>query len=402
MTVTPAPRSRELIAVFAILMATVALSIDVMLPALGDMATELSFAEGNARQWVIILVFLGLSAGQLIFGPLSDAIGRKPAIAIGAGLFTLGSLGCALSSSFEMLLLFRFLQGLGAAGPRLVTIAMIRDRFSGAEMARVLSIIMGIFIMVPVLGPTIGQGLLFLMPWRGLFAVIAAVCVIGVVWLSFRQPETLATRRPLRFHILAAALREVITDRRAMAFTGAAGLCYGAVMGYVNASQQVFQEIYAAGDLYAPLFGAAAAFISAATITNSRLVRRIPMERICRHAVQALTGWSALFAIVLTLTNGLPSLWLFMGFNAVALFFLGLTFGNFQSIALENLGHVAGLASAVTMSLTNLVGMATAGLIGLRLADTLWPLAIGFALSGVLAYALMGLAAPRVKENART
>lgn len=402
MTATPAPRSRELIAVFAILMATVALSIDVMLPALGDMATELSFAEGNARQWVIILVFLGLSAGQLIFGPLSDAIGRKPAIAIGAGLFTLGSLGCALSSSFEMLLLFRFLQGLGAAGPRLVTIAMIRDRFSGAEMARVLSIIMGIFIMVPVLGPTIGQGLLFLMPWRGLFAVIAAVCVIGVVWLSFRQPETLATRRPLRFHILAAALREVITDRRAMAFTGAAGLCYGAVMGYVNASQQVFQEIYAAGDLYAPLFGAAAAFISAATITNSRLVRRIPMERICRHAVQALTGWSALFAIVLTLTNGLPSLWLFMGFNAVALFFLGLTFGNFQSIALENLGHVAGLASAVTMSLTNLVGMATAGLIGLRLADTLWPLAIGFALSGVLAYALMGLAASRVKGNART
>jgi DHA1 family bicyclomycin/chloramphenicol resistance-like MFS transporter len=402
MTVTPAPRSRELIAVFAILMATVALSIDVMLPALGDMATELSFAEGNARQWVIILVFLGLSAGQLIFGPLSDAIGRKPAIAIGAGLFTLGSLGCALSSSFEMLLLFRFLQGLGAAGPRLVTIAMIRDRFSGAEMARVLSIIMGIFIMVPVLGPTIGQGLLFLMPWRGLFAVIAAVCVIGVVWLSFRQPETLATRRPLRFHILAAALREVITDRRAMAFTGAAGLCYGAVMGYVNASQQVFQEIYAAGDLYAPLFGAAAAFISAATITNSRLVRRIPMERICRHAVQALTGWSALFAIVLTLTDGLPSLWLFMGFNAVALFFLGLTFGNFQSIALENLGHVAGLASAVTMSLTNLVGMATAGLIGLRLADTLWPLAIGFALSGALAYALMGLAAPRVKGNART
>jgi DHA1 family bicyclomycin/chloramphenicol resistance-like MFS transporter len=402
MTVTPAPRSRELIAVFAILMATVALSIDVMLPALGDMATELSFAEGNARQWVIILVFLGLSAGQLIFGPLSDAIGRKPAIAIGAGLFTLGSLGCALSTSFEMLLLFRFLQGLGAAGPRLVTIAMIRDRFSGAEMARVLSIIMGIFIMVPVLGPTIGQGLLFLMPWRGLFAVIAAVCVIGVVWLSFRQPETLATRRPLRFHILAAALREVITDRRAMAFTGAAGLCYGAVMGYVNASQQVFQEIYAAGDLYAPLFGAAAAFISAATITNSRLVRRIPMERICRHAVQALTGWSALFAIVLTLTDGLPSLWLFMGFNAVALFFLGLTFGNFQSIALENLGHVAGLASAVTMSLTNLVGMATAGLIGLRLADTLWPLAIGFALSGVLANALMGLAAPRAKGNART
>ena len=227
MRIAKAPSILETVAISALLMATVALSIDVLLPALGLMATELGVDAGNSRQLIITFVFLGLAAGQLVFGPLSDSIGRRPAIAIGVGLFALGGLTCALAQSFEMLLAGRFLQGIGAAGPRLVTTAMIRDRFSGREMARIMSFVIGIFILVPVIGPSIGQALLLFLPWRGLFNLLSVVTVLGVVWLYLRQPETLVTPRPFRPTPILRAFVEVLRDRFAMAYSFASGLCYG-------------------------------------------------------------------------------------------------------------------------------------------------------------------------------
>lgn len=194
---TQNPGRSELIAIATVLMATIALSIDVMLPALGDMASEFGVTDSNRRQLVIITLFLGLAFGQLIFGPLSDAIGRRPSITLGAVLFATGGLICALSSTFEGLIAGRVLQGIGAAGPRIVMVALIRDRFEGAAMARVMSIIMGIFIMVPVLAPSVGQVLLVFMPWRGLFGLLSVICLSGATWLLLRQPETLVQRRPL-------------------------------------------------------------------------------------------------------------------------------------------------------------------------------------------------------------
>src|SRR3712207_6745429 len=193
-----APGRSELVAIAAILMATVSLSIDIILPALGEMASELGIADSSRRQWIVTALFVGLTAGQLLFGPMSDVVGRRPAIVMGIGVFVLGSLICALAPSFEVMMLGRVVQGIGAAGPRIVTVALIRDRFEDRAMAQIMSVIMGVFIMVPVLAPLVGQALLFLMPWRGLFGVLSAICLAGGLWLLLRQPETLGEPQPLR------------------------------------------------------------------------------------------------------------------------------------------------------------------------------------------------------------
>ena len=386
-------------------MATVALSIDIVLPALGDMAGDLHLQGSNDRQWIITALFVGLTVGQLVFGPLSDAIGRKPAISLGIGVFVAGSMLCAVASSSETMVLGRVVQGFGAAGPRIVTVALVRDRFTGVEMARTMSLIMGLFILVPVLAPAVGQLLLFLMPWRGLFGVLAAVCLGGGLWLLLRQPETLAQRRSVRPGALFAALVEVLKSPRPMAYTLAGGCCYGALMGYVNSSQQLFQDVYQVGDLYAVIFGASAAFISVATLTNARLVRCVEMERICVLAVAAMVVWSLLFLAVLVVLDIRPPLWVWMAFNCPVLFLLGLTFGNFNAIALRDLGHVAGLASAVMASLNTALSLAVAAWIGLAFDMTPRPVVIGYAAFGSLALVLMlvpGMRAPRSRETSKS
>jgi DHA1 family bicyclomycin/chloramphenicol resistance-like MFS transporter len=382
-----APGRTELVAIAAILMATVALSIDIILPALGEVASELGIADNNQRQWIVTTLFLGLTAGQLFFGPLSDAVGRRPSIVMGVAVFVLGSLICALAPSFEVMMVGRVVQGLGAAGPRIVTVALIRDRFEGREMARVMSVIMGVFIMVPVLAPLVGQALL--MPWRGLFGVLSAICLGGGAWLLLRQPETLGEPQPLQVGRLLAASHEVLTSARPMAYTLAGGCCYGALMGYVNSSQQLFQDLFRVGDLYALVFGASAAFISAATLVNAQLVRHYGMERICILAVAALLAWSVTFLLILGAVGNPPPLWLWMLYNCPVLFLLGLTFGNFNAIALRDLGHIAGLASAVVASLTTALNLFIAAVIGLSFDMTTRPIIMGYVAFGALALGFM-------------
>ena len=389
------PSKSELLALATLLMATVALSIDVMLPALGMIALEFGVAEGNRRQWVIVAVFVSLAIGQMIFGPLSDATGRRPAIVLGAALFVAGGLMCAMATSFEFLIAGRVLQGFGAAGPRIVTVALIRDRFDGVAMARIFSIIMGVFIMVPVFAPSVGQALLLVMPWRGLFGVLAVLCLLGAVWLLLRHPETLAEKQSLNIRRIASAAREVLADRRAMSFTFAAGLCYGALMGFVLSSQQLFQEAFAVGEQYAVWFGASAIFVGLATVTNAQLVNHFAMDRICIAAVGVLCLWALAFVWTMRSLGDLPSIELFMLFNCLALFLLGLTFGNFNAIALERLGHIAGMAAAITASIQTLVSMVAASVVGLSFNMTLYPLFLGYVGCGVASLVLMGLSSRR-------
>lgn len=395
---SPAPGPIEFVAIAALLMATVALSIDVVLPAFDAMARDLGMAEGNTRQWIVTALFLGLMAGQLLFGPLSDAIGRRPAVFLGVGAFVAGGVVCGVAESAEVALAGRVLQGFGAAGPRLVTVAMIRDRFVGEAMARVMSLVMAVFILVPVIAPAIGQMVLWVAPWRSLFVLTSAVALAGAAWLALRQPETLAVRRPLRAGLLVGAVREVFAERKSVFYTLAAGFCYGGLMGYVNASQQLFQQVYGLGDLFAFAFGASALFVSAATLANARLVVRHGMERICRVAVAAQVLWSLPFVVHAALVpEGLGLVGWFV-FSGPTLFLLGLTFGNFNAIALRPLGHIAGLASAVVASLLSGSSLVVAALIGQRLDGTATPLVVGYAICGVLALAMMRVAereAPR-------
>ncbi|WP_050518580.1 multidrug effflux MFS transporter [Pseudorhodobacter antarcticus] len=382
------PRRAELIGIAAILMATISLSVDIMLPALATIAADLG-AVDNQRQWVVTALFIGLTIGQLIFGPLSDSTGRRPAIFVGIALFTLGSVLCATATSFSGLIAGRILQGIGAAGPRIVTVAIIRDRFAGPAMAQVMSIIMGIFILVPMLAPALGQGLLVVISWRALFALLPALCIAGGVWLFLRQPETLAAPRPFSARALITAAREVLTSPKPMAYTLAGAGCYGSMMGYVNSSQQLFQDLYGAGHLFAALFGLCAAFIAAATLINARLVLRFGMEGICIAAMTALLLWCAGFWALAAITGAAVPLWGFMLFNCVTLFLMGLTFGNFNAIALANLGHIAGLASAILASLTTALNLMIAAVIGLSFNMTAYPIAIGYTVCAVVSLTLM-------------
>lgn len=385
-----AARRAEFIAITTMLMSLVALSIDAVLPAFGSIAAEFGLEDGNRRQWVVTALFVGLAAGQLLYGPLSDAWGRKPAILLGLFWFAVGSVLSASAASFELLLLGRVLQGFGAAGPRVVTVAMVRDRFQGTDMARVTSVVIAAFVMVPVFAPSLGQAALWYVPWRALFLGVLAFGLAGGTWLALRQEETLPSRRPLQARALWAAAGEVLRTRRSVAYTLAGALSYGALMGYVNSSQQIFQGIYGVGPLYAFLFGACAVFVSAATLTNSAIVARYGMGRICKAALAAQAVWAAAFLLTAMANGGALPLPLWLAFSAPMLFALGLTFGNVGAIALEPLGYIAGTASAVTASLNTVVNLLVAAAIGNLFNGTIVPVLGGYAVTGLAAALLVG------------
>ncbi|HEX8375430.1 MAG TPA: multidrug effflux MFS transporter [Geminicoccaceae bacterium] len=371
------------------LMALVALSVDTILPAFGAIAAEFGLGDSNRRQWIISALFVGLAAGQLLYGPLSDSWGRKPAIYLGLFWFAVGSLISAVATGFEAMLLGRALQGFGAAGPRIVAVAMVRDRFRGVEMARVMSVVIAAFIMVPVFAPSLGQVVLWYASWRSIFVGVLAFGLLGGAWLALRQPETLPARLPFNARSLVTAAREVMRTRRSVAFTLAAACCYGALMGYVNSAQQIFQEVYGVGELFPFLFGACAVFVAAATLTNSALVARYRMTSICKAALIAATAWATAFLLAAAVGGGGLPLWLFLLFAGPVLFAIGLTFGNINAIALEPLGHIAGMASAVTATLSTVVSLVIGTVIGGLFDGTVVPVLAGYAVSGAAALALV-------------
>ena len=376
------PRQTELIAISALLMSSVALSIDIMLPSLGDIAAAFGLQQDNDRQLTIVMVLAGLTFGQLIFGPCSEATGRKPMIFLGLGIFCAGSVVCATATSFDMLLIGRTLQGFGAAGPRIVTVALIRDRFDGRKMAQILSLIMGIFIFVPVLAPSLGQALLFLMPWRGLFLFLAVIGLSGGVWFALRQEETLRKKTRFSLTTYRKAVAGIACSPVFIAYTIAGALCYGALMGYINTSQQLFQDNYELGDQYALWFGASAAFISAATFVNARLVMRYRMAFLCLAAISTLVVWCLIFGVFFQASGYRPGLAAWMLFNCVSLFLLGLTFGNFNAIALKEFGHIAGIAAAAIAAVQSALALIVSWVIGSAFDGTVAAMIYGYFVCG--------------------
>jgi DHA1 family bicyclomycin/chloramphenicol resistance-like MFS transporter len=257
-------------------------------------------------------------------------------------------------------------------------------------MARVMSVVMGVFILVPVLAPSLGQAALWFVSWRWLFALVLALGFAGGAWLAIRQGETLRTPLPLSPSRLVGAAAEFFRSRVSVAFTLAGACCYGAMLGYVNTAQQVFQDLYGVGDAFAPWFGGCALFISGGMLANSALVARFGMRRICLIAVSAQTGWATLFAVALLARGGegLSFAW-WLAFCCPTLFLLGLTFGNLSAIALRPLGHIAGTAAALAASLTTVVSLTIAAVVGLSYDGSVTPVVVGFLVAGAAAAALM-------------
>ncbi len=382
--------SFEFIVLVALLNAMVAMSIDTMLPAIGSIASELGATDPNSRQYIITVFFGGMTLGTLIYGPWSDSIGRKPAIYAGLALYVVGALLCLFSTSLPMMLIGRFIQGFGAASPRIVSIAMVRDGNAGAAMAKVMSFVMTVFMLVPILAPSIGQLVLFVASWRVIFLGFLVMALIAAVWLWRRQPETLPRERrsPLSLTALASSGGQVLRHPVAMGYTFATGCVFGSFICYLGTSQQIFAEQYGQGDYFAMWFGVFAVAIAFAMILNAKLVMRFGMRNLSKWALKGTIALSAVFLLVALVLHGHPPLWL-LGLYLFSNFFCcGILFGNYNALALEPMGRIAGMAAAISGALSSLLAILTGTFFGQLYNGTVIPLAAGFTILGLMAFVL--------------
>ena len=379
----------EFTAMLAVLFATVAFSIDAMLPALPEIAAELAPGSPNSAQLVLTAFVLGLGLGTLVTGPLSDAVGRRSTIVAGFLLYGAGAALAAIAPTLELLLLARVLQGLGAAGPRIAGLALVRDLYSGREMARVTSFVMMIFILIPAVAPALGQGIIALAGWRGIFLAFILFGAAGVAWLLLRQPETLPPerRRPMRPATVLAGVAEVMRDGDVRLYTAVLTLGFGQMFALLSSAQQLFGETYGREETF-PLWFAAMAILSGiGTLANARLVMRLGMRRMALTAYQAQT---VIAALVLGAALGFG-----MGF---ALFFLwatsvflmaGLTFGNLNALAMEKMGHIAGTTASVVSAVSTVAAVVVAAPIGLAFDGTPGPILAGTLVCSAGAWAIL-------------
>lgn len=383
----PLPMSTvEFIALTAAMMALTALAVDVMLPALPAIGEALGLANPNDRQSVIIIYMAGFAVGQLVYGRLSDRYGRKPVLMVGLAIFIAGSIVASLTSDFTWMLLARTVQGLGAAAPRVIAVAVVRDRYAGREMARIMSFSMAVFIIIPVLAPTIGQALLQVGDWRLTFDLLLVAGLVVALWAGLRLPETMPAGRaaPLEF---GAAVRYAVETPQTIGYAVGGGLVFGCVLGYVSSAQQVFVDIFHLGAQFPLAFAATAFMIAVASLTNAMLVERYGMRRLSHAALAAFAAISALLAGAALL--GPVSFWLFIGLMMPLFFLFGLIAPNFNALAMEPQGDNAGMASSVVGFASTGVGALAGGVIGHLFDGTVLPLMLGFFCLSLLAFAVV-------------
>jgi len=381
----------EFVALLAMMISIVALSTDVMLPGLDVIGRDLAVADLNDTQLVISSLFVGYAFGQMLAGPLSDAYGRKRVIYAGYVVFIIGCLLSAFATSFSMMLIGRVLQGFGAAAPRIVSIALVRDRYEGRAMAQIMSFVMAVFIIVPAIAPAIGQGVMMLSGWRMTFGLLIAMAIISFIWFAWRQPETLPenARREFSFAGVWSGIVEACHYRAAVGYTIAAGLIFGAFLGYLSSAQQIFQVSFKTGSFFPLYFGGAALAIGAASILNARLVMELGMRLLTRRALISTTVISTIMLVVFWQMDGLPPLWLFMIWLLANFFCMGILFGNLNALAMEPLGHIAGLGAALIGSVSTIIALPFGWGIGNSFTGDVLPLVGGFAILGGLALLVM-------------
>jgi DHA1 family bicyclomycin/chloramphenicol resistance-like MFS transporter len=367
----------------------VAMSIDAMLPALGVMASELGAANDNDRQFILLGFFLGNMAGTLVYGPLSDSIGRKKAIYAGLVLYMVGGLACMAASTFPVLIAGRVLQGFGAAGPRIVSLAMVRDGARGAAMARINSFVMSVFMLVPILAPSFGQAILHVADWRTIFVLFLVMGAIAWAWLALRQEETLAPekRKPIRLGVMLNSAGQFFASPVSVGYTLASGFIFGSFVCYLGTSQQVFAEQYQQGDRFALWFGGLAIAVALAMMTNARLVMRLGMRILSKWALRGFIILSVTMLLITWMTNGHPPLWVAGTYFFLNFFCSGMIFGNYSAMAMEPMGHVAGMAAAISGALSSLIAVVLGGFAGQLYDGTLFPIMAAFSAYGLLAMA---------------
>lgn len=389
--VSPRQSTGEFVALMAFLMSLVALAIDAILPAFHAIGTSFEIADQNELQLVVGVLFLGLGIGQLFYGPVSDSIGRKSATYIGLTLFIIGSLVSALATSYELLLVGRFIQGFGVAAPRTLTIAFVRDRYSGREMARIMSFVISVFILVPALAPTIGAGLLMFFSWESIFYCFVVMSVVVGVWIAIRQPETLHKEYRIKLEIMPIlyGVKDVLTNRQSAGFMVVGGLAFACLVSYLNVSKLLYLDIYGIDEMFPLYFAILALAVGASSVVNGRFVVTYGMHAMMSLALKLLILTSSSFLIYILLHDGHAPFPLFMIAMTLVFFFMGILFGNSNALAMEPMGHIAGIASSIIGAGTTFVSMGLGTLIGQFYNQTLVPMIAGFVILSVTSFVLM-------------
>ena len=380
---------RETVALLAGLMALNALAIDAMIPALPDIGAAFGVEEHNRRQLVVVTYMLGFGVGQLLWGPLADRFGRKPILAIGIALYAVFALLSGIAPSFPLLIAARVATGASAAVTRVLVIAMVRDLFDGEAMARVMSLVFMVFMLVPVLAPSLGQAILLFAPWRAIFLLLAAYGLVMWLWSFAKLPETLHPeyRRTLDPGVILRAAREASVDRLSLGYTLALTAIFGGLVAYIASVQQIIFDVFAAPGMIGLVFAAVAAPMALASWGNSRVVGRFGLRRVGHAGLLAFVAITVSHA-ALTLAIDEP-LWLFAALMGLTMMAFAFTTSNFGTLAMTNMAAIAGTASSV-QGVTGTIGGALIGLfIGQAFDGSQRPFLIGLAGCGLAALALV-------------
>lgn len=381
--------SSEFVTFIGAVMAVNALGIDIILPALGMIGHDLSISVANDQQWIVTVYMVGFALGQLAYGPLADRFGRKPILVGTLAGYVIASILASASATFEMLLGARFLQGLMSASTRVLAMAIIRDVASGWRMARTMSLAQMVFFLVPVVAPTLGQVLLAFGSWRFVLQMLAGFVVLVLIWASVRLPETLSPvcRIPISLVALKQSYQAILTNRRSIGYALASSLTFGGIVGYVSAAQQIFVSGFGAGENFSLLFATCGGAMGVASFANSHLVKQFGARLISQWAIVALIFLSVVhMVLILTGTITLVSYVLLQSSSMAC---IGLCGANFASIAMEPVGHMAGVASSVQGFITTIGAVLIGSAIGHSYAGTTFPLAFGYLCIGIAALGII-------------
>ncbi len=375
----------------AAVMATNALAIDTMLPALPAIGQALGIATENERQWIVTAYLLGFGAAQILYGTLADRFGRRPVLLLALAAYAGCSVGAGLAGSFGALILARVLQGIGAAGTRVLAVAIIRDRYAGRQMARVMSLAFIVFLAAPIAAPSLGQLIMRVAPWPAIFFALGLFGAVMFVWGALRLPESLheEDRLPIAPRRILRAFGLALSQRRAVGYMLAMTVMLGSLFGYINSVQQVFADVFHAAAAFPAIFGVSAVFMAAASLLNARIVGRLGMHRVSHVALCGYIGVAAMH--LLLVWRGYESIWVFATCQSLMMFCFGLVAANFGALAMEPLGHIAGTASSVQGFVTTVGGALLGFLIGQQFNGSTMPIALGYVVLGALAMLIVAI-----------
>jgi len=380
----------EFIVLMASLMSIVALAIDALLPALDTIGIYIGTTKLVDNQLLITMIFLGLGAGPLIFGPISDSIGRKPVVYIGLVLFVGASFICIHATSLTFMIVGRILQGVGLSAPRTIAIAMIRDMYSGDYMARIMSFITVVFLLVPIIAPALGKAVLDHYNWQAIFYIQLIFSGIISLWFWKRQEETLKISHRIKFRpiIFLEGLRDLIKHRATIGYTFISGFIVGSFLVYLSSSQQIFEQQYLLKEEFPYIFAVLAISIGAATFLNGTLVLKYGMEKLVTISLYSFFSISLLY-VVLFYGNENPSVIILLLFFGMQFFCIGFLFGNLRALAMEPVGHIAGIAAAITGFISTIMAVPISTYIGGYVEDTAFPLFLGFSICAAISIGIL-------------